>query len=334
MCFLMPMDYSFNNLCGNIENHKYKRRKQKNFGRNSDCVKKNGVDYGNAKTIAISASMIMLLIWFFYPYLFLFIFDSYNVGNPYENLESLFAGAVLVASATAVVLQLMQLKNEKNTFALQFEFAQKQKIESNLFDCLQKYSTLRKECGDDNIDMLYKIINDLYTEINNLWEDKKYSIESEINTIVYNIDCFNDCVSEKYALDLPLKIYMKAVECSQINNEDKSRYYSWFVDMLPSKERAILLTCIFCKDHSYDNTSFHSMKKSSMYLLFNEIDEQNNSTDTFIDVVGSVICWPYDERIPSLYEHILEIKNNHENRRELFMKRMMEQFSKAYSINS
>ena len=71
-----------------------------------------------------------------------------------------------------------------------------------------------------------------------------------------------------------------------------------------------------------------------MYLLFNENDEQNNSTETFIDVVGSVICCPYDERIPFLYEHILEIKNTHENRRELFMKRIMDQFSKVSSINS
>ena len=306
----------------------------RDFGRDSDCLNKNGVDFGNAKTIAISASMIMLLIWFFYPYLFLFIFDSYNVGNPYENLESLFAGAALVASATAVVLQLMQLKNEKNTFALQFEFAQKQKIESNLFDCLQKYSALRKECGDDNIDAIYKIIKDLYEQINNLWEEKNHSIESDLSTIVYNIDRFNDFVSEKYALDSPLKIYMKAVESAQINNEDKSRYYSWFVDMLPSKERAILLTCLFCKEHSYDNTSFYSMKKASMCLLFNESDERNNSTETFIDVVGSVICCPYDERNPSLYEHILEIKNKHENRHELYMKRIMNQFSKLPSINN
>ena len=127
---------------------------------------------------------------------------------------------------------------------------------------------------------------------------------------------------------------MKAVECSQINNEDKSRYYSWFVDMLPSKERAILLTCLFCKENSYDNTSFYSMKKASMCLLFNEKDERNNSTETFIDVVGSVICYPYDERNPFLYEHILEIKNKHENRHELYMKRIMNQFSKVSSINN
>ena len=282
------------------------KKENKNiFVRDSDCLNKKCDDYGNAKTIAISASMIMLSIWFFYPYLFLFVFDSDIVGNPYENLESLFAGAALVASGTAVYLQTKQIKDERNKFKEEFRFSQRKKIDSNLIDFLRKYETLRNEYGKDIIDSTYEKLFNLYCDIELRWAEKDYDIN--IQSIICDIRFFYNHTNENFSFFAPFKIFANNVDISALEECEKKRYYDLFVDCLTKKDKAIILTYILCCEESFRETQFYKEREESLYLLFDSEQGSVKTTSTFLKVIKYILGYfysPNDVGLDKLYDYI------------------------------
>ena len=257
-------------------------------------------------------ALILLAIWFFYPYIFLSFFSPIKAENPYDNLESFLAGSALIASIYAIFLQSKQLENEKQSFELQYELTQKQKIESNLFDFLQKYETIRKEhlCY---IHPMYKILKDLYIEINQAWDSKEFQINAK--DIATRVECFYNNAIEKCSFPSAMKLFMKLVQASPLKQEEQHQYYSLFIGMAPKKEQAIILTCLFGTEPHLMNSSFFNSIKQQMHFLFGEETEYTGTTETFFNIIGTVICFPQDEPKECLYNLILELKKEHEDKK-------------------
>lgn len=286
-------------------------QKQEGVYDSKKSLKKSTPDKPKKLTLIIGCSL--LIFWFFYPRFLLWFLGSDLVKSPYDNLESLFVGAALIFSLHSIFLQKEQIENDRSIFEKEFLHSQRQKLESNLFEYSRKYESLRNACGEKNLDALYTCISKLYWDINETWDSETNTIDS--HKICTEIKSFYYLANKKYTLVAPLRLYLKTVQSSQLRDDEKSQYYSLFLEILPAKEQAILLTCLFASDHSYDKTSFYFDNKNILHSLFEVSNEFSNSTDTFLNVINAVICFPSDEPIDCLYAYISKLKNEHIEKR-------------------
>lgn len=277
----------------------------------------------SVRKCVVLGSLLLLVLWFFYPYV-LQNWLGFENEDPYENLGSLLAGAALVSSALAIVMQGQQLRLEKETSETQLRLANKQKIESALFECMQRYTAVSRECGKERMDALYETIRDVYVDINQFWQYKK--VKPDIRGIAEKVDTFHREAVQEFALSLPLEIYAKLIVSTPIDDDEKSQYFSLFINGLPKREQAILLTCFYSYGRYGADRPYYLDYKNGMHFLFNEMDDYNESTETFFNVVSMVVCLHPDEPLEYLLDYIRAEKERCEEREEQKMEKIRKQF--------
>lgn len=277
----------------------------------------------SVRKCVVLGSLLLLALWFFYPYV-LQNWLGFENEDPYENLGSLLAGAALVSSALAIVMQGQQLRLEKETSETQLRLANKQKIESALFECMQRYTAVSRECGKERMDALYERIRDVYVDINQFWQYKE--VKSDILGIAEKVDTFHREAVQEFALSMPLEIYSKLISSTLIDDDEKSQYFSLFINGLPKREQAILLTCFYSYGRYGADRPYYLDYKKEMHFLFNEMEDSNESTETFFNVVSLVVCYHPDEPLEYLLDHIRDEKERCEERAEQKMEKIRKQF--------
>lgn len=276
----------------------------------------------SVRKCVVVGALLLLVLWFFYPY----VLQNW-LGfeeDPYENLGALLAGAALVTSALAIVMQGQQLKLEKEASDTQLRLANKQKIESALFECMQRYTAVSRECGKERMDALYETIRDVYVDINQFWQYKK--VKPDFRGIAEKVDTFHREAVQEFALSMPLEIYAKLISSTLIDDDEKSQYFSLFINGLPKREQAILLTCFYSYGRYGADRPYYLDYKNGMHFLFNEMDDYNESTETFFNVVSMVVCLHPDEPLEYLLDYIRDEKERCEEREEQKMEKIRKQF--------
>lgn len=273
-----------------------------------------GPSQNTAKYICVFA-ILLLLLWFFYPHILFWLFPEDSVKAPYDNLGSLLTGGALIISTFTVCLQMSQIKNDREKFKKEFDLAQSQKIDSYLFDYWKKYDTLKKECGSSVIDEIYKKLFIVYFDINENWTKKSHEINPQ--EIFSNISFFFEQVDNIFCLSKPFKIFISLVNLLEISPKEKSDYYCRFLDLLPLKEKAIILTYILCCENSCKDTAFYKANRETFHRLFNIEYEINKSTDTFLEIAGYIIGYSPDNlSMEDLHNLIMDTQKKHANYEE------------------
>lgn len=272
----------------------------------------------NTKKYILVLAILLLIFWFFYPNILNYFSPNNLLKDPYENLETLLTGGALIATALTVHLQTRQIAMERQKNESEYAMAKSNKIDGHLYDCWMKYEVLRKECGKEHIDTIYQKIDRLYWQINGLWAQNNDE-EIDIDEIISEIRFYYEQTNDIFCLSAPFIFFINILNQSKISDKEQSQYYSRFISLLPKKEKAIILTYILCCEESCNNIPFFSMKKETLYLLFDTKESFSNTTETFINVVRYIIGYfyhPHDADLHDLHELILKAKEDYAKRDE------------------